>query len=72
KEIEGATIQVKDKDGNIVDEWISTTESHLIKGLEEGQRKKSIEVARFLKSSGTSIELIAGATGLSKEEIEKL
>lgn len=37
KEIEGATIQVKDKDGNIVDEWVSTTESHLIKGLEEGQ-----------------------------------
>ena len=37
KEVEGATIQVKDKDGNIVDEWISTTESHLIKGLEEGQ-----------------------------------
>lgn len=37
KEVEGATIQVKDKDGNIVDEWVSTTESHLIKGLEEGQ-----------------------------------
>lgn len=37
KEVEGAAIQVKDKDGNIVDEWVSTTESHLIKGLEEGQ-----------------------------------
>ena len=37
KEVEGATIQVKDKDGNIIDEWVSTTESHLIKGLEEGQ-----------------------------------
>lgn len=37
EEIEGATIQVKDKDGNIVDEWVSTKESHVIKGLEEGK-----------------------------------
>ena len=31
-----------------------------------------IEVARFLKSSGSSVELITGATGLSREEIEGL
>lgn len=37
KEIEGATIQVKDQDGNIIDEWISTNEPHKIKGLEEGK-----------------------------------
>lgn len=41
-------------------------------GLEEGQRKKAMEVARFLKSSGSPVELIAGATGLSREEIDKL
>ena len=41
-------------------------------GREEGKRKKAIEVARYLKSSGASIELIIGASGLSKEEIEKL
>ena len=41
-------------------------------GIEEGERKKAIEVARYLKSSGTAMELIIGATGLSKEEIEKL
>ena len=41
-------------------------------GLEEGERKKAIEVARYLKSSGTAMELIIVATGLSKEEIEKL
>lgn len=41
-------------------------------GLEEGARKKAIKVARYLKSSGTAMELIIGATGLSKEEIEKL
>lgn len=43
-----------------------------VEGVEEGERKKNIEVARYLKSSETSIELIIGATGLTKEEIEKL
>ena len=36
------------------------------------QEQKDIEVIRYLISSGTSIELIMGATGLTKEEIEKL
>ena len=36
------------------------------------QELKAIEVARYLKSSGTSIKLIMGATGLTKEEIEEL
>ena len=40
-------------------------------GIEEGINK-GIEVARYLKSSGTSIKLIMGATGLTKEEIEEL
>ncbi len=37
QEVEGATIQVTDSEGNIVDEWISTTEVHAISGLVEGQ-----------------------------------
>ena len=37
EEIEGARIQVIDKDGKIVDEWTSTKESHKIKNLEENQ-----------------------------------
>lgn len=32
KELEGAHIQIKDKDGNIVEEWISTKEEHIIIG----------------------------------------
>ena len=36
------------------------------------QEQKAIEVIRDLKSSGTSIELIMGATGLTNEAIEKL
>ena len=37
KELPGAKIQVFNEDGDIVDEWTSTTESHNIIGLEEGQ-----------------------------------
>ena len=37
KEIEGATIQVLDKDNKVVDEWVSEKEPHKIKNLVEGQ-----------------------------------
>ena len=37
KELEGAHIQVTDEDGKIVDEWISTKESHHINNLVEGK-----------------------------------
>ena len=36
-EIEGATIQVLDKDNKIVDEWVSGKEPHKIKNLVEGE-----------------------------------
>ena len=36
-EVEGAKIQIIDKDGNIVDEWISTKEEHKIKNLIENE-----------------------------------
>ena len=44
------------------------------KGLAEaeGAKNKAIEVARFLKASGSPIELIMGATGLTKEEIDSI
>ena len=53
-------------------DWYSVISTAEKKGREEGEKKKAIEVARYLKSSATSIELIVGATGLSKEEIEIL
>ena len=36
EEIEGATIQVLDGDGKVVEEWVSTDESHSIEGLKTG------------------------------------
>lgn len=37
KEVEGAKIIIKNEEGNIVDEWESTKESHKIQGLEKGK-----------------------------------
>lgn len=47
-------------------------EKGLAEGLAEGAKNKAIEVARFLKASGSPIELIMGATGLTKEEIDNI
>ena len=32
KEVPGAKVQIKDKDGNIIEEWVSTEEEHIIQG----------------------------------------
>lgn len=37
-EVEGAKIQVFDKDTNLVDEWVSGKEPHIIKNLVEGEK----------------------------------
>ena len=41
-------------------------------GLAEGSRQAKLETARILKQLGDSITKIVQATGLSKEEVEKL
>ena len=35
-ELEGASLVLADKDGNVVDEWVSTTEPHRISGIAPG------------------------------------
>ena len=37
EELPGATLVVKDKDGNVVEEWVSTTTPHYIENLEPGE-----------------------------------
>jgi hypothetical protein len=36
KEVPGATMRVYDKDKNLIDEWVSTTEAHVVTGLKVG------------------------------------
>ncbi|MFQ7193825.1 SpaA isopeptide-forming pilin-related protein [Thomasclavelia spiroformis] len=43
KELEGAHLQVKDVNGNIVDEWVSGKEPHIIKNLTVGKTYTLIE-----------------------------
>ena len=47
-------------------------ERGLAEGEIRGSRQAKLETARILKQLGDSITKIAQATGLSKEEIEKL
>jgi len=42
-EVPGAHIRVEDEEGDLVDEWVSTTEKHFIKNLTEGKTYKMIE-----------------------------
>ena len=37
EELEGAELEITDEEGNIIENWISTKESHIINGLEEGK-----------------------------------
>ncbi len=37
KEVEGATLVIKNSEGKVVDEWVSTTEPHYIEGLNPGK-----------------------------------
>ena len=54
KEIEGAKLQVFDKDDNLIDEWISTKEPHIVKGLEENKTYKlheEVAIGNYVKAS---------------------
>ena len=38
-EVEGATMQILDEDGNVIDEWVSTTVPHVLKAQLEANKK---------------------------------
>ena len=44
EELEGAELKVVDEDNNVIDEWTSTKEPHIVTGLEENKSYKLIEV----------------------------
>ena len=43
EELPGAHLEVRDEEGNIVDEWISGEEPHIIEGLEVGKEYTLVE-----------------------------
>ncbi len=67
--IAGATLVVKDSDGNIIEEFVTTTEPHTITGLKDGEYtveetkapagyKKSDEIYKFTISDETPTALV--------------
>ena len=44
EEIEGAKLQITDEDGNIIDEWVSTKEAHIVSNLEENKTYTLTEI----------------------------
>ncbi|WP_304522586.1 Rpn family recombination-promoting nuclease/putative transposase, partial [Bacteroides acidifaciens] len=53
-------------------DWYSVMSTAEKKGREEGAREANWNNARNLKQLGVAIDIISQATGLSKEEVEKL
>ena len=69
KELEGAKLQVIDKDNKVIDEWTSTNKEHLIEGLkvnEEYTLKETIAPNGFAKA--TDIKFKVNDTG----EVQKV
>ena len=68
KEVEGATITVKEKEtGKVIDEWTSTKESHFINGLEEDKTyilSETVSPEEYVKS--TDIEFT-----VSKDKVDQ-
>ena len=65
KELEGAHIQVLDKDGNVVDEWDSTKEAHEVKGLKTGEQytlRETVAPDGYAITSDTTFSLKADGT----------
>ena len=83
EEVEGAKIQVFDKDNNLVDEWTSTKEEHKIKNLKENEtyrlheevapdgfvKATDIEFKVSDKKENEHIEFINKVVEISKEDI---
>ncbi len=44
EELEGADLKVVDEEGNVIDEWTSSKEPHIVSGLEEEKKYKLIEI----------------------------
>ena len=84
-ELEGATLQVIDSNNNVVDEWVSTSEQHIITGLtrnatytlretitpENGTYVKASDIKFTVKEDGTTdtVKMIDKLVDVSKVDV---
>ena len=60
KELEGAHIQILDSKGNVVEEWDSTKEAHVVEGLKVGEEytlKETVAPEGYLITSDTTFTI---------------
>ena len=75
EEIEGATIQVLDKNNKVIDEWISEKEPHKIKNLVEGEKytlHEEVAVDGYVKSTDIEFEVSYEKENQHLELIDKV
>lgn len=76
KEIAGAELKVSDKDGNMIDQWISEEgKSHVIEGLKEGTYTLTESLAPVGYEKAPDITFVIGKDGklsVSGKEAEKI
>ena len=75
KEIEGATIQVLDKDNKVVDEWVSDKEPHKIKNLVEGETytlHEEIVADSYVKATDIEFKLTTAKESQKVVMIDKI
>ena len=74
-EIEGATIQVKDKDGKVIDEWVSAKEPHIINNLVENETytlHEEIAVNGYVKASDVEFTVTTDKETQHIEMVDKI
>jgi len=68
-----SSLKYKWDNKNVLDYAVSTAEARgEEKGIEKGEYKKALDIARELKKEGLANEFLARTTKLPIEEIEKL
>ena len=75
EEIEGATIQVIDKDGNVVDEWVSEKNAHIINNLVEGESytlHEEIAIDGYVKASDIKFDVTLEKENQKVSMIDKI
>ena len=75
EEIEGAKLQVLDKDNNVIDEWESGKEAHKVKGLTEGETYKlheEVAIGDYVKASDIEFKVSTDKENEKHIMIDKL
>lgn len=70
EELPGASLKVTDEDGNVVDEWTSTDEPHIISGLEVGKTYTlSEDLAPIGYATASDVEFTVTDDGIDQEVV---